>query len=155
MSAFKTQKPLSSTNTFPLRQTGFVSHSRVPIVLPISSNSLLLSCVRRSFPSHSSTTQMILESAQPASWYSLPNGHGFRGTNINPGQVFSLTHLLILSSMQLIQLGTKLLAILLFQQSNISQTSQNRSWNSGGFLFMYVRLLSIFSNHVVSYNLIK
>ena len=148
MIAFKTQKPLSSTNIFPLPQTGFVSHSRVPIVLPISSNSLLLSCVGRSFLSCSSTAQMISESAHPASWYSLPNGHGFHGTNINPGQVYLLTHLLILSSMQLIQLGMKLLAIFLFQQSNISHTSQNQSWNSGGFLFIYVRLLSIFSNFV-------
>ena len=137
MIAFKTQKPLSSTNIFPLPQTGFVSRSRVPIVLPISSNSLLWSCV-----------QMISESTHPVSWYSLPNGHSFHGTNINPGQVYLLTHLLILSSMQLIQLSTKMLAIFLFQQSNISRTSQNRSQNSGGFLFMYVRLLSIFSNHV-------
>ena len=148
MIALKTQKPLSSTNIFPLPQTGFVSHSRVPIVLPISSNSLLWSCVRQSFPLCSSTAQMMSESAHPASWYSLPKGHGFCGTNINPGQMYSLTHLLILSSMQLIQLGTKLLTIFLSQQYNISCTSQNRQRNSGGFLFMYVRLLSIFSNCV-------
>ena len=148
MIAFKTQKPLSSTNIFPLPQTGFVSRSRVPIVLPISSNSLLWSCVGQAFPLCSSTAQMISESAHPVSWYSLPNGHSFHGTNISPGQVYSLTHLLILSPMQLIQLSTKLLALFLFQQSNISCTSQNQSRNSGGFLFMYVRLLSIFSNRV-------
>ena len=135
-------------NIFPLPETGFVRHSSIPIVLPNSSNSLLLSCVGQSFPSQSSNAQMMLESAHPASWYSLPNGHGFCGTNINPGQVYSLTHLLMLSSMQLIQLSTKLSAIFLFQQSNISHTYQNLSQNSGGFLFMYARLLSIFSNHV-------
>ena len=106
---------------------------------------MLLSCVEQSFPSHSSNAQMMSESAHPASWYSLPNCHGFCGTNINPGQVYSLTHLLMLSSMQLIQLSTKLSAIFLFQQSNISHTSQNRSWNSGGFLFMYVRSMQQFT----------
>ena len=139
-------------NIFPLPQTDFVRCSSIPIVLPNSSNSLLLSCVGQSFPSCCSNAQIMSESVHPASWYSLPNGHGFHGTNINPGwQVYSLTHLLMLSLMQLIQLSTKLLAIFLFQQSNISHTSQNWSQNSGGFFFMYVRLLSIFSNcvHVI------
>ena len=98
MIALKTQKPLSSTNIFPLPQTGFVSRSRVPIVLPISSNSLLWSCVGQYFPSCSSTALMISESAHPASWYSLPNGHGFHGTNIKPwASVFvdPLAHTLI------------------------------------------------------------
>ena len=147
MIAFKTQKPLSRTNIFPLPQTGFVRCSSIPIVLPNSSNSLLLSCVGQSFPSWSSNAQMMSESAYPESWSSLPNGHVFHGTNINPGQVYSLTHLLMLSLMQLIQLSTKLSAIFLFQQSNISHTSPNWSQNSDGSLFVYVRLLSIFSNH--------
>ena len=145
MIAFKTQKPLSRTNIFPLPQTGFIRCSSIPNVLPNSSNSMLLSCVEQSFPSHSSNAQMMSESAHPASWYSLPNCHGFCGTKINPGQVYSLTHLLMLSSMQLIQLSTKLSAIFLFQQSNISHTSQNRSWNSGGFLFVYIRSMQQFT----------
>ena len=93
-SAFSTQNPLSNTNTFPVAQTGLVNRRRIPQVLPCSSNSLLPKLAGQSIMS---------ESAHPASWYLLPNGHGLRGTYINPGHVYSFTHLDMLLSMQLIQ----------------------------------------------------
>ena len=102
-SAFSTQNPLSNTNTFPVAQTGLVNRRRIPQVLPCSSNSLLPKFAGRSLPSHKSMTQIMSESAHPASWYSLSNGHGLQGTYINPGHVYSFTHLDMLSSMQLIQ----------------------------------------------------
>ena len=67
ISDFKTQNPLSSTNTFPECQKGLVSHKRIPVVLPISSNSLLPKFLGLSFPSLRSTPQMISQSAHPAS----------------------------------------------------------------------------------------
>ena len=102
-SAFSTQHPLSDTNTFPVAQTSLVNWRRIPQILPCLSNSLLPKFAGRSFPSHKAMAQMMLESAQPASWYSLPNGHGLHGTYINPGHVYSFTHLDMLLSMQLIQ----------------------------------------------------
>ena len=75
-SVFSTQNPLSNTNTFPVAQTGLVNWRRIPQVLLCSSNSLLPKFAGRSLPSHKSMAQMISESAHPASWYSLPNGHG-------------------------------------------------------------------------------
>ena len=102
-SAFSTQNPLSNTNTFPVAQTGLVNQRRIPQVLPCSSNSLLSKFAGQSLPSRKSMAQMMSESAHPASWYSLPNGHGLRGTYINPGHVYSFTHLDMLSSMPLIQ----------------------------------------------------
>ena len=77
------------------------------------------------------------ESAQPASWYSLPNGHGLRGMYMNPGQVNSLIHLEIDSSIVLIQLGEKFFDILSFHASINSCTSQKRSTKAGGFSFVY------------------
>ena len=135
--ALRTQNPLSRINTLPLPQTGSVNLSNVPTVFPRSSNCVLLSCSGQSLPSRNSRDQMMLESVHPASWYSFPNGHGLQGTNINPGQVYSLSHLLIDSSMQLIQLGTKLVAMFLFHSSSISCTSQNLSLYVGGLSFVY------------------
>ena len=99
-SAFSTQNLLSNTNTFPVAQTGLVNPRRIPQVLPWSSNSLLPKFAGRSFPSRKSMAQMMSESAHPALWYSLPNGHGLQGTYINPGHVYSFTHLDMLLSMQ-------------------------------------------------------
>ena len=81
---------------------------------------------------------------QPASWYSLLNGHGFLGTNINPGQVYSFTHF---SSMQLIQLGEKFIDMLSFHICIIPRTSQNQSRNAVGLLFVYLRFIKMFSNN--------
>ena len=131
------QNPLSRMNTLPLPQTGSVNLSNVPTVFPRSSNCLLLSCGGWSFPSCNSRDQMMLESVHPASWYSFPNGHSLQGTNINPGQVYSFNILLIDSSMQLIQLGIKFVAMFLFHSSSISCTSQNLSLYVGGFSFVY------------------
>ena len=133
------QNPLSRMNTLPLPQTGSVNLSNLPTVFPRSSNCLLLSRCGQSFPSRNSKDQMMLESAHPASWYLFLNGHGLWGTNINPGQVYSFNHLLINSSMQLIQLGTKFMAMFLFHSSSISCTSQNLSLYVGGLIFLYFR----------------
>ena len=135
--ALRMQNPLSGMNTLPLPQTGSVKLSNVPTVFPRSSNCLLLSCGDRSFPSRNSRDQMMLESAHPASWYSFPNGQDLWGTNINPGQVYLFSHLLIDSSMQLIQLGTKFAAMFFFHLSSISRTSQNLSLYVGGLSLVY------------------
>ena len=77
------------------------------------------------------------QSAQPASWYSLPNGLGLHGTYMNPGQVNSLIHLEMDSSIVLIQLGEKFFDILSFHASINSRTSQKQSTKAGGFSFVY------------------
>ena len=146
--ALRMQNPLSRMNTLPLPQTGSVNLSKALTVFPRSSNCLLLSCGGRSLPSRNSRDQMMLESAQPALWYSLPNGQGFRGTNINPGQVYSFSDLLIDSSIQLIQLGMKFVAMFLFHSSSISCTSQNLSLYVGGSSFVYFICCRINSNLV-------
>ena len=107
----KTQKPESNTTTLPALRIGHVRCSKVPTVLPLSSFSLLPKCCGQFFPSLSSTCQIISPSAQPASWYSLPKGHGFLGTNIEPGQVYSFTQLDIDLSITLIQEGKKFSAM--------------------------------------------
>ena len=117
--AFDTQKPESNTNTLPVDQTGFVNRGSKPVVFPRSSNSFGKRFVGQSFPSRRSNDQMMLLSAHPASWYSFLKGQGFLGTNMNPGQLYSFTHLDMLSSMQLIQLGEKFVVMFLFQQSNM------------------------------------
>ena len=124
-------KPLNSTKDepLPLPQTGSVNLSNVLTVFPRSSNCLLLSCGGQSFH--------LLESAHPASWYSFLNGQGLWRMNINPGQVYSFNHLLIDSSMQLIQLGTKFVAMFMFHSSSISCTSGNLSLYVGGLSFVY------------------
>ena len=123
-------------------------HSNVPTVFLMSPKGLLLSCGGWSFPSHSSSAQMMSDSAHHALWYSFPKDHGLQGTNMNPGHVYSFTHSLMDSSIQFIQLGKNIFAMFLLQQSNISQTSQNLSLYSGGSLFVHVRLLRIFSKQV-------
>ena len=113
------QKPESNTNTLSVDQTGFVNHRGKPVVIPRSSNSFGLRFVGQSFPSRRSNYQMMLLSAHPASCYSFPKGQGFLGTNMNPGQLYLFTHLDMLLSMQLIQLGEKFVFMFSFQQSNM------------------------------------
>ena len=98
----------------PVDYTGLVSRSRIPVVLPILSNSLWPRFCGQPFPSLKSNAQMMLLSEQPASWYLLPNFQGFLGTYIKPGHIYSLIHFDIDSSMQLIQLGKKLVPMFLF-----------------------------------------
>ena len=150
--ACNTQKPLSNTKTLPDPWTGHVSRSNVPHVLPFSSQSFRPKSVGRSFPSLKSTCQIMSLSAHPVSWYSLPNGQGLRGTYINPGHVYSLTHLDIDSSIALIQLGEKLWAIFAFQASINCLTSQYRSTYAGGSLLVYIMAERMFSNwfHVIN-----
>ena len=105
--ACNTQKPLSNTKTLPDPWTGCVSRSNVPHVLPFSSQSFCPKSVGQSFPSLKLTCQIMSLSAHPASWYSLPNGQGLRGTYINPRHVYSLTHFDINLSIKLIQLGER------------------------------------------------
>ena len=64
-------------------------------------------------------------------WYSLPNGHGFRGPNIQPGQLYLFVHVLMDLSKQLTQLGVNCSIMLLFHAFRISQTSQKRSMKAG------------------------
>ena len=85
-----------------------------------------------SFPSTSSICQRMPDNEQHTVWYSLPNGHGFRGTNIHPGQLYLLVHVLMDSSKQLTQLGVNCSVMLVLHASNISQTSQKRSRKAGG-----------------------
>ena len=85
-----------------------------------------------SFPSTSSICQRMPDNEQHTVWYSLPNGHGFRGTNIHPGQLYLLVHVLLDSSKQLTQLGVTCSVMLVFHTSNFSRTSQKRSQKAGG-----------------------
>ena len=62
--------------------------------------------------------------------------HGLQGTHMKPGHVYSLSHLLIDSSMALIQLGVNCVAMLVFHAAINEQTSQNRSNNTGGSSFV-------------------
>ena len=48
-----------------------------------------------SLPSTNSTKNKILESGHEILCPSFLNGHGLRGTNMNPGQVYFLTHFII------------------------------------------------------------
>ena len=141
-----TQKPLSNTKTLPDPWTGHVSQSNVPHVLPFSSQSFHPKSIGQSFPSLKSTCQMMSLSAHPASWYSLPNCLGLRGTYINPGHVYSLTHFDIDLSIALIQLGETLWAIFTFQASIDCLTSQNRSTYTGGSLLVYIMAERMVSN---------
>ena len=85
-----------------------------------------------SFPSTSSICQRMPDNEQHTVWYSLPNGHGFHGTNIHPGQLYLLVHVLMDLSKQLTQLGVNRSVMLVFHASNISRTSQKRSRKAGG-----------------------
>ena len=100
-----TQRPLSNKKTLPDPWTGHVSRSNVPHVLPFSSQSFHPKSVGQSFPSLKSACQIMSLSTLPASWYSLQTGQGLRGTYINPGHVYSITHFDIDSSTALIQLS--------------------------------------------------
>ena len=85
-------------------------------------------------------------------WYSLPNGHGFLGTNIHPGQLYLFVHGLMDSSKQLTQLGVNCSVILAFHASMISQTSQKQSLKAGGCLAVIARASRITSNRYLDMN---
>ena len=141
-----TQKPESRTITLPEPYIGFVSHSRVPTVLPLLSCSLLPRCHAQSFPSLNSTCQMMSLSTQPASCHSFPNFHSFLGTYMNPGHVYSLSHFDMDSSIVFIHDSKQFSSMFLFHASMNCCTSQNRSFNTGAALSMYTMFVSIDSN---------
>ena len=71
-----------------------------PIVGPISCPSFLPNSFGWSLPSTRSMPHMIPLKQQQIKWYSLPNGQGLRGMNMNPGHVNWLVHMLMDSSRQ-------------------------------------------------------
>ena len=71
-----------------------------PIVGPISCPSFLPNSFGWSLPSTRSMPHMIPLKQQQTKWYSLPNGQGLRGMNMNPGHVNWLVHMLMDSSRQ-------------------------------------------------------
>ena len=75
-------------------------------------------------PSMSSICQRIPDNDQHTVSYSFPNGHGFHGTNIHPGQLYLFIHVLMDSSKQLTQLGVNCSVLLASQASMISRTCQ-------------------------------
>ena len=107
MMALRTQKPLSRMTTYPLWNMGASIRSNNPTVEPM----LLYSCcpraLGRSLPSTRSIPHMIPEVQQQTIWYSLPNGHGLQGTNMNPGHVNLFVQTLMLLSRQFTYPGTK------------------------------------------------
>ena len=133
---YKTQKPESRTTVFPVPNCDFIKCNKVPTILPIPSYSFSPKCCGQSLPSWRSMLQMTSLEQQPASCLSFPNFQGFLGTYMNPGQVYSLSHLDIDSSIALIQLGRNSTSMLAFQAEMRSHTSQNLSNNSGADLSM-------------------
>ena len=105
-----------------------------------------------SFPSTSSICQRIPDNEQHTMWYSLPNGHGFHGTNIHPGQLYLFIHVLMDSFKQLTQVGVNCSIILAFHASMISQTSQKQSLKAGGCLAVIARAFRITSNCFLDMN---
>ena len=103
-------------------------------------------------PSTSSICQRRPDNEQHTVWYSFPNGHGFCGTNIHPGQLYLFVHVLMYSSKQLTQLGVNCSIILAFHASMISLTSQKRSLKAGHCLAVIARAFRIASNHFLVMN---
>ena len=132
----KTQKPESRTTVFPVPNCDFIKCNKVPTVLPIPSYPFSPKCCGRSLPSQRLMLQMTSLEQHPASCHSFPNFQGFLGTYMNPGQVYSLSHFDIDSSIALIQLGRNSTSMLAFQAAMRSCTSQNLSNNSGADLSM-------------------
>ena len=97
------------------------------------------------FPSTSSICHRIPDNEQHTVWYSLPKGHGLQGTNIHPGQLYLLVHVLMDSSKQLTQLGVNCSIILEFQAYSTSRTTQKRSLKAGGCLAVIARAFRITS----------
>ena len=85
-------------------------------------------------------------------WYSFPNGHGFHGTNIHPGQLYLFIHVLMDSSKQLTQLGVNCSVIFAFHASMISLASQKQSLKAGGCLAVIARAFRIALNHFLDMN---
>ena len=83
-------------------------------------------------PSTRSIPHMIPEVQQQTIWYSLPNGHGLWGTNMNPGHVNLFVQTLMLSSRQFTYPGIKFSTMLSPQASTICRISQNLSRYVGG-----------------------
>ena len=103
-------------------------------------------------PSTSSICQRIPDNEQHTVWYSFPNGHGFHGTNIHPGQLYLFIHVLMDSSKQLTQLGVNCSVIIAFHASMISLASQKRSLKAGGCLAVIARDFRIASNCFLNMN---
>ena len=122
-SALSTQKPLSRTNTLLSTQTGCVSHRTTVMVFPFHHAPCFQVLV---------DSPCLLSSQPPRQCHYCNNlhhgicskGQGSLGMNMKPRLVHSFTHFERLSSMQLIQLGMKLSAMLAFHASNILETSQ-------------------------------
>ena len=111
----KTQKPESRTTVFPVPNCDFIKHNKVQTVLPIPSYSFSPKCRGRSLTSRRSTLQMTSLEQQPASCHSFQSFQGFICMYMNLGQVFSLSHFDIDSSIALIQLGRNSTSMLAFQ----------------------------------------
>ena len=118
MMPFSTQNPLSRMTVIPLANIGSNTRSNNPAVFPSLWNFGSISDWE-SFPSTSSICQRMPDNEQHTVWYSLPNGHGFHGTNIHPGQLYLLVHVLMDLSKQLTQLGVNCSVMLVFHASNI------------------------------------
>ena len=86
-----------------------------------------------SFPSTSSTWNITPVLQQQIKSPLLPNGWGFGGTNIKPGQYW-FNHTIIDSSKQVIQLDRKLASIFSFHASISCLNSQKPSFWVGGAL---------------------
>ena len=131
MIPLRTQKPLSRMTTYPLWNMGVSIRSNNPTV-DMSSNCCCPRALRRSLPSTRSIPHMIPEVQQQTIWYSLPNDHGLRGTNMNPGHVNLFVQTLMLSSRQFTYPGIKFSTMLSPQASTICLMSQNLSRYVGG-----------------------
>ena len=132
MIPLRTQKPLSRMMTYPLWNMGVSIRSNNPTVEPMSSNCCCPRALGRSLPSTRSIPHMIPEVQQQTVWYSLPNGHGLQGTNMNPGHVNLFVQTLMLSSRQFTYPGIKFSTMLSPQASTICWISQNLSRYIGG-----------------------
>ena len=91
----------------PLVEYGASIQSNNPTVEPLLSNSCCPRALGQSLPSTRSIPHMIPEVQQQMVWYSLPNGHGLQGMNMNPGHVNLFVQMLMLSSRQFTYPGTK------------------------------------------------
>jgi hypothetical protein len=79
---------------------------------------------------------MMPDNPQHAVWYSLPNGHGFRGQNNHPGQVHRLFQMDIDSSRHKAHTATKIVCMCSFHAEIKSRICQNLSRNVGGGLIV-------------------
>ena len=101
--------------------------TRPTVFSPRSSNSWYCRDQGASFPPTISIANMIPVLPQQTVWYSFPNGPGFGGTSMNPGQVCMFVHVDIDSSKHTMCPGLKLFCMFSFHASIISLTSWKRS----------------------------